>query len=150
MATINIVGNVIITDVNGAIRQIPLNNSVNYSYDNSQTFNITAGSTTVIYNTADSAVPISPWSVLILLPSLALDLSMGNGPKPLDSTAAWNSIPLAANQVFVLDRNVFWTNYVNGSATNIFGGTGSKNNQKLSVYEPSGSGVGTIQVFMAM
>ena len=148
MATFNVVGNIVITDVNGSQRLIPLTNVINYSYDNMQTFNITAGSTTVIYDTTVSlALPVSPWVVLMLLPSLNLDLSMGIDAGQAD--AVWNSIPLTANTPLVLERNSFYANYVNASGTNIFAGTSGKNVLKMSVKEPNGALTGTLQLFMA-
>lgn len=148
MATFNIIGNVVITDVNGSQRLIPLTNAITYSYDNMQTFKITAGSTNVIFNTADSIEQITPWVVLMLLPSLNLDLSMGIDAGQSD--ACWNSIPLTASEPFVLARNSFYGNYVNGASTNIFAGTSALTVLKMSVKEPTGTATGTLQMFMAL
>ena len=135
MATINLQGTYTITDANGSVRKVNLTKSVTYTSDFEVTYAVAKNTTVVIYNTADSIGVINPWTVMMLFPAGNLDLSMGIDAGNAD--AAWNSIPLTAGQPFVLFRNVFWGNYVNGATTNIFGGTANLTVLKMSVKEPN-------------
>lgn len=148
MASINLTGQMLITDVNGGLRQINLSQSIPYTSDYEATYAVAKGATVVIYNVADTAVPVNPFTAAFLFPSLNLDLSIGIGLTSLGATSVWDSIPLTANQVFPLWRNSFFYNYVNGAATNIFAGTASGTVLKMSVSEPTGTTSGTVQLFL--
>lgn len=150
MATLNLIGNLVITDLNGAQRLLPLSAaSATYTADSEQTYTIAAGATQVIYNLADAAVSVSTFTSMFLYPSIALDLEIAVDATALSANSAWMSIPLAATQVFPLFRNVFYYQYVNGIATSVYAGTGSGKVVKMRVKEPTGTTAGNIQVFLA-
>lgn len=148
MANVILQGALVVTDLNGQQDRIGFATSTAYTKEYRQSYAIAAGATTVIFNTADTAVPVNPWVVLFLLPSINLDLSMGQDASALSANSAWNSVPLTASQPFVLFRNSFYYQYVNGAATNIFAGTSAGTTLKMSVKEPTGTTAGNLQLWM--
>lgn len=156
-ASINIIGQLVVTDLNGGAHTINLNNpypaaGAAYTVDSWQTFSIAASATTTIYDATSGGdvIPVSPWVVMVIFPSINLlgaygvDASAAGG---LTANSVWNSFPLTATQPFMFWRNAFSYNYAaEAAANNVFSGTTTGVLLKMQVKELTGSASGNIQV----
>lgn len=156
-ASINLLGQLVVTDLNNATHTINLNNpypsvGTPYTVDSWQTFSVAASSTTTIYDATStgSVLPVSPWVVLVIFPSLNLlgaygvDATAAGG---LTANAVWNSFPLTASQPFMFWRNAFSFNYTaKAAANNVFSGTTTGVLLQMQVKELTGTTSGTLQI----
>lgn len=156
-ASINLIGQLVVTDLNGGNHIVNLSNAypgggTPYTVDSWQTFSIAAGATTTIFDVTSGGdvLPVSPWTVMVLLPSITLACAYGidaSAAGGLTATSVWNNVPLAANQLFAVWKNAFFYNYVaEAAANNVFGGTATGVLLKMQVKELTGTTAGNIQV----
>lgn len=113
MASFNVQGAVIITDVNGQIDTIPLGLAVSYTVSESRLFSVSASTSVQLFDGTTS--PVTTIAGLLILPTAALRLAIG--VREGNADAIWNSIPLAAGQPYVQFADATTSAYANGAAT---------------------------------
>lgn len=157
-ASINLIGQLVVTDLNGGNHIVNLSNAypgggTPYTVDSWQTFSIAAGTTTTIFDvtSTNDVTPVSPWVVMVLLPSINLHLAWGidlSAAGGITANTDWLNAPLTANQIFCFWRNSFYYNYDAHNATNkVFTlGTAGGVMLQAQVKEPTSTTAGNIQV----